>query len=82
MQTKQFILATMLALPLVTGCSDSDSGDAEVHNPTPKEQWSKTMAGGDGTIFAYPDLYVNYWEYTWRTKENGNENIALFNFDG
>lgn len=77
MQTKQFILATMLALPLVTGCSDSDSGDAEVHNPTPKEQWSKTMAGGDGTIFAYPDLYVNYWEYTWRTKENGNENIAL-----
>lgn len=28
-------------------------------------------------IFACPDLYVDYWGYTWRTKEDGHDNMAL-----
>ena len=49
----------------VVGCSDDAADPIEIVNPTPKEQWGQTLVGNDGTIFAYPDLYVNYWEYTW-----------------
>ena len=49
----------------VVGCSDDTADPIEIVNPTPKEQWGQTLVGNDGTIFAYPDLYVNYWEYTW-----------------
>ena len=61
-----FAWALLLA---VTGCSDNDDR-VEIVNPSPKEQWGKTLVGGDGTIFAYPDLYVNYWEYTWSTEDH------------
>ena len=67
----------MLVLPFLSGCSAGDPEQKPVLNPSPKEQWGKTMFGNDGTIFAYPDLYVNYWGYTWRTKEDGHDNIAL-----
>lgn len=77
MLRKKALLAFLSFLPFMVGCSDSDSDEAPALNPTPKEQWGKTWVGSDGTIFAYPDLYVNYWEYTWRTKENGHDNIAL-----
>lgn len=77
MLRKKALLAFLSLLPFMVGCSDSDSDEAPALNPTPKEQWGKTCVGSDGTIFAYPDLYVNYWEYTWRTKENGHDNIAL-----
>lgn len=69
------LLATLFVLPFMIGCSDTDK--ITIPNPTPKEQWGETLVGSDGTIFAYPDLYVNYWGYTWRTHENGNDNIAL-----
>lgn len=59
----------MTLLLVVTGCSDNDDR-VEIVNPSPKEQWGKTLVGGDGTIFAYPDLYVNYWEYTWSTEDH------------
>ena len=49
----------------IVGCSDDTADPIEIVNPTPKEQWGQTLVGNDGTIFAYPDLYVNYWEYTW-----------------
>jgi len=63
-----FILAT-IALGLVSCSDDENNSGGPVVNPSPKEQWGKTLKGNDGTVFAYPDLYVNYWEYTW-TKES------------
>ena len=74
------MLATLCALFCLTACSDSDDNPNEgnIVNPSPKEQWGKTLVGSDGTIFAYPDLYVNYWEYTWDTDPEGeNKDIAL-----
>lgn len=64
-----FLYFAWALLLVVTGCSDNDDR-VEIVNPSPKEQWGKTLVGGDGTIFAYPDLYVNYWEYTWSTEDH------------
>ena len=58
---KHLLYFAMTLLLVVTGCSDNDDR-IEIVNPSPKEQWGKTLVGSDGTIFAYPDLYVNYWE--------------------
>ncbi len=33
-------------------------------NPTPAEQWGKTMAGNDPEEIIWPDLSENFWEYT------------------
>lgn len=66
---KHLLYFAMTLLLVVTGCSDNDDR-VEIVNPSPKEQWGKTLVGGDGTIFAYPDLYVNYWEYTWSTEDH------------
>ncbi len=74
---RKVFFAILLTIPFMTGCSDQDTDEPAVKNPSPKEQWGKTLMGNDGTIFAYPDLYVNYWEYTWRTHEQGNDHIAL-----
>lgn len=56
-----FLFAVLLGL---VSCSDDNDPINPIVNPSPKEQWGQTLAGNDGTIFAYPDLYVNYWEYT------------------
>ena len=80
MMKSYLMLATLCALFCLTACSDSDDNPNEgnIVNPSPKEQWGKTLVGSDGTIFAYPDLYVNYWEYTWDTDPEGeNKDIAL-----
>ena len=66
---KLYWVALSLFSISLQACSDDDNSEPIV-NPSPKEQWGKTLVGGDGTIFAYPDLYVNYWEYTWSTSEN------------
>lgn len=61
---------------LAASCSDSDgTTETKVVNPTPKEQWGETWKGNAGTVFAYPDMFVNYWEYTWLTSDSTN--IAL-----
>lgn len=70
LRKKSLLSAILFLLPFLVGCSDSDSDETPVSNPTPKEQWGKTWVGNDGTIFAYPDLYVNYWEYTWYTNDD------------
>ncbi len=59
------LLSTLLTLfagmGMLTSCSDSDT-PAPV-NPT--AQWSPTVKGNGEVIGAYPDLYSNYWEYTY-----------------
>jgi len=41
-------------------------------NPTPKEMWGETLKGGDYTIPQLPDLFVNYWEYSFSLAEYPN----------
>ena len=71
---KQILFIFALLLGMVS-CSDDNDPIAPIVNPSPKEQWGQTLVGSDGTIFAYPDLYVNYWEYTWSIDEHPD--IAL-----
>ena len=63
---KKILLFLPVLLLALASCSDDDNDiESNIVNPAPKEQWGKTLKGDDGTIFAYPDLYSNYWEYTW-----------------
>lgn len=56
----------------LAACSDSDK------TPEYKEgQWSATLSGADEEIGAYPDLYSNYWEYTWSVEKNPDKIIRL-----
>lgn len=54
-----------LVLIVQTACSDNDSDSREVPQVVPTAQWSQTMAGNGETLGAYPDLYSNYWEFTY-----------------
>lgn len=50
------------------GCSKNNDTPENI-NPTPKEQWGATLKGNGETLAAYPDLYSNYWEYTYNVNE-------------
>lgn len=63
---KKRTLYAIFALACLTfgACTNDESEESVINNtPTPKEQWSETLNGK--TLMAYPDLYSNYWEYTW-----------------
>ena len=45
-------------------CSD-EGGKDENGTVNPKEQWSATLKGDGEVLGAYPDLFSNYWEYTY-----------------
>lgn len=55
---------------VVVSCSDDDCEEPNVVNPSSKEQWSATLKGNGEELGAYPDLYSNYWEYTYENDEN------------
>lgn len=63
---RKFCLATLVALAagmcMLPSCSDDDEMSGE-NNPV--GQWSATVRGNGEEIGAYPDLYSNYWEYTY-----------------
>lgn len=71
-------LITILALPVLglvaVSCSDDDN-DTPV--PSPKEQWSKTLKGNGEELGAYPDLYSNYWEYTYNLKDHKDKILCF-----
>lgn len=66
-----------LVLIVQTACSDNDSDSREVPQVVPTAQWSQTMAGNGETLGAYPDLYSNYWEFTYRQDENSDKIICI-----
>ncbi|MEZ3550353.1 MAG: hypothetical protein K1W02_06425 [Muribaculaceae bacterium] len=71
------IKLTALSLLLTIGlamCSDNND------NPTPEfpnGQWGETMKGNGEYIGAYPDLYSNYWEFTYNMEGNEGKAICL-----
>lgn len=61
------ILFTTLLFMSFIGCSDNDQPDETIIDP--KEQWSATLRGDGEILGAYPDLFSNYWEYTYNMNE-------------
>lgn len=73
---------TMAAFALFIGffaaCDDNDdSKDLPIVNPSPAEQWGKTLRGDNQTLLAFPDIFANYWEYTYSYKDNRNIGLRL-----
>lgn len=67
-----FALIAMACIS-VSACSENDKNDeSTIQNPSPKEQWGPTAKGSDFTVPQLPDLYVNYWEYSYSVEENAN----------
>ena len=78
MKIKQFIMTSLLSCIMAMtfiACSDDDG--IKIPKPLPKEQWSATLKGDGEELGAYPDLYCNYWEYTYRADENSDKILCL-----
>lgn len=69
------LLIAIIAPILLLSCSDSDSSDNPIICPGASSQWSATLKGNGEELGAYPDLYSNYWEFTYNVAENPN--VAL-----
>ena len=78
MKIKQFFMTSLLSCIMAMtfiGCSDDDG--KKITPPSPKEQWSATLKGDGEVLGAYPDLYCNYWEYTYNVSENSGKILCL-----
>ncbi len=63
------LIVFMSGIAFMSSCSEDDS-------PRPVEpgsQWSATVKGNGEVIGAYPDLYSNYWEYTYDISRHGDK---------
>lgn len=72
-----YLVAVAFIFGLFTACDDDNDNDTPVINPTPKEQWGKTLRGDNQTLLAFPDIFADYWEYTYSYKDNPNIGLRL-----
>lgn len=72
-----YLVALAFVFGLFTACNDDDENDTPIVNPTPKEQWGKTLRGDDQSLLAFPDIFADYWEYTYSYKDNPNIGLRL-----
>lgn len=70
---KTIFLGMILALGL-SNCGDNNDIQPD---PISHGEWSKTMKGNGEEIGAYPDLYSNYWEFTYNMEGNEDKAICL-----
>lgn len=70
-----YFLTLALSMGFLTACNDDDA--PQFRNPSPAEQWGKTLRGDDQSLKAYPDIFANYWEYTFSYKDNPNIGLRL-----
>ena len=78
MKIKEFIMTSLLSCIMAmtfVACSDDDG--KKIPAPSPKEQWSATLKGDGEVLGAYPDLYSNYWEYTYQVDQNSDKILCL-----
>ena len=81
MKIKQIIMTSLLSCIMAMtfiACSDDDSNnDIKIPTLSPKEQWGPTLKGDGEVLGAYPDLYSNYWEYTYQADQNSDKILCL-----
>lgn len=81
MKIKQIIMTSLLScITAMTfiACSDDDNNNGTKFPPqSPKEQWGATLKGDGEVLGAYPDLYSNYWEYTYQADKNSDKILCL-----
>lgn len=68
------LLSCIMAMTFIA-CSDDDGN--KLPTPSPKEQWGATLKGDGEVLGAYPDLYCNYWEYTYEVNKNSDKILCL-----
>ena len=72
-----YLMLVALTVGMFTACDDDDENTPQINNPEPKEQWGKTLRGDNQTLLAFPDIYADYWEYTYSYKDNPNIGLRL-----
>ena len=72
-----YLMLVALTVGMFTACDDDDENTTQINNPEPKEQWGKTLRGDNQTLLAFPDIYADYWEYTYSYKDNPNIGLRL-----
>ena len=81
MKIKQIIMTSLLscimAMTFIACSNDDSNNDIKIPTVSPKEQWGATLKGDGEELGAYPDLYCNYWEYTYRADENSDKILCL-----
>lgn len=70
------LLCCITVLPAM-GSSNNGDHSPKIPSPVPKDQWSATLKGDGEVLGAYPDLYSNYWEYTYMVNENQDKIVCL-----
>ena len=78
MKIKQILMTSLLSCIMAMtfiACSDDDGN--KLPTPSPKEQWGATLKGDGEVLGAYPDLYCNYWEYTYEVNKNSDKILCL-----
>lgn len=65
----------LLFAAILFSCMSCNNDAPVIVNPSPLEQWSTTLKGDRESLGAYPDLFVNYWEYTYNVSDY--QDVAL-----
>ncbi len=65
----------VLSLFVFLGCTDDEPSAPPMVKPS--EQWSATLRGDGEVLGAYPDLYCNYWEYTYNVEEHPDVALCI-----
>ena len=81
MKIKQILMTSLLscimAMTFIACSDDDDNNGTKFPPPSPKEQWGATLKGDGEELGAYPDLYCNYWEYTYQADKNSDKILCL-----
>ena len=78
-----YLMLVALTMGMFTACDDDDENTPQINNPEPKEQWGKTLRGDNQTLLAFPDIYADYWEYTYRPSSDWKvPEVTLLQFHG
>lgn len=71
------IIALLIGLIALISFPSCDNDNDEPAPGALDGKWSDTLKGNGEEVGAYPDLYSNYWEYTYYMEGNENKAVCL-----